>query len=137
MFKTTMASRVSCRTHYKFCRLYRLVKFVISSYTFSFDTTHNVLTVWLFCIVLWLIVSACVIFILHQKIQDGEMYLLVPAHPGCPDKVQRAVKWLCVCVCCFANNVCLNWAPFCVTVFNYSCVNVSSSRQDHIIPKHG
>jgi len=29
--------------------------------------------------------------------EDGEMYLLVLAHPGCPDKVQRAVKWLCVC----------------------------------------
>jgi len=27
------------------------------------------------------------------------MYLLVPAHLGCPDKVHRAVKWLCVCVC--------------------------------------
>ena len=28
---------------------------------------------------------------------SGWMFLLVPAHPGRP--VQRAVKWLCVCVC--------------------------------------
>jgi len=28
--------------------------------------------------------------------EDCEMYLLVPAHTGCT-KVQRAVKWLCVC----------------------------------------
>ena len=26
------------------------------------------------------------------------MFLLVPAHPGCPGLIQGAVKWLCVCV---------------------------------------
>jgi len=26
------------------------------------------------------------------------MFLLVQAHPGCLGKIQRAVKWLCVCV---------------------------------------
>jgi len=26
------------------------------------------------------------------------MFLLVPAHPGCPDQFQRAIKWVCVCV---------------------------------------
>jgi len=45
-------------------------------------------------------VSACVIFILHQKIQNmakGTLWVV-------PDKVQRAVKWLCVFVC-----VCVWW----------------------------
>jgi len=32
-----------------------------------------------------------------NKIQIGFTFL-VPAHPGSPE--QRAVKWLCVCVCC-------------------------------------
>jgi len=32
--------------------------------------------------------------------EDGEMYLLVPAHPGCPGQSpEMVVKWLCVCVC--------------------------------------
>jgi len=29
--------------------------------------------------------------------EDGKMCVSVPAHPRCPDKVQRAVKWLCMC----------------------------------------
>jgi len=45
--------------------------------------------------------SACVIFLLHQKIQKMAKctfwYQLIQV---VPDKVQRAVKWLCVCVCC-------------------------------------
>ena len=43
--------------------------------------------------------SACVIFILHHKIQKMVKctfwYQLARI---VPDKVQRAVKWLCVCV---------------------------------------
>ena len=31
--------------------------------------------------------TACVIFILHQKIQKMAKYHLVPAHPGCPGSV--------------------------------------------------
>jgi len=35
-------------------------------------------------------VSACVIFIFHQKI------LLLPAHPGCPGQSPESCKMLCV-----------------------------------------
>ena len=51
--------------------------------------------------------SACAIFILLQKIQKTAKctfwYRLTWI---VPDKVQRAVKWLCVCVCVnmAANN---------------------------------
>ena len=45
-------------------------------------------------------VAACVIFISHQKIQKTAIctfwYQLIR---DVPDKVQRAEKWLCVCVC--------------------------------------
>jgi len=42
--------------------------------------------VWMRWQSIWIVgASACVIFSLHQKIQnDGEMYLLVLALPGCP-----------------------------------------------------
>ena len=49
-------------------------------------------------------VSACVIFILLQK-----MHKMAKCTFWCrltrvvPDKVQRAVKWLCVCVCVCAQ----------------------------------
>jgi len=33
----------------------------------------------------------------HDMVLSGWMFLLVQAHPGCLDKIQRAVKWLCVC----------------------------------------
>jgi len=46
--------------------------------------------------------SACVFFILHQKIQKVTKctfwYQLTQV---ILDKVQRAVKWLCVCVCVY------------------------------------
>jgi len=48
----------------------------------------------LFC-VKWC-VCLCHLHFAPENPEDGEMYILVPAHPGCPDKVQRAVKWLCV-----------------------------------------
>jgi len=35
------------------------------------------------------------------KIQIGFTFL-VPAHPGSPG--QRAVKWVCVCVCCLQGG---------------------------------
>jgi len=36
---------------------------------------------------------------------SGWMFLLVPAHPGFPGQIpQRAVKRLCVCVCCFTTQ---------------------------------
>jgi len=43
--------------------------------------------------------SACVIFILHQKIQKMEKCTFwYELNQVVPDKVQRAVKWLCVLV---------------------------------------
>jgi len=44
--------------------------------------------------------SACVIFILHQKIQKmAKCIFWYQLTHVVPDKVQRAVKWLCVCNC--------------------------------------
>jgi len=44
--------------------------------------------------------SACVIFILHQKIQKmAKCTFWFQLTQVVPDKVQTAVKWLCVCVC--------------------------------------
>jgi len=43
--------------------------------------------------------SACVIFILLQtNPEDGKMYLLVLAHPGCPRQNPESRKMV-VCVC--------------------------------------
>jgi len=41
-----------------------------------------------------------------SKIQIGFTFL-VPAHPGSPG--QRAVKWVCVCVCVTAQQVYAEW----------------------------
>jgi len=44
-------------------------------------------------------VSACVIFVLHQKIQKtAKCTFWYQLTRVVPDKVQRTVKWLCVCV---------------------------------------
>ena len=34
---------------------------------------------------------------------SGQMFLLVPAHPGSPG--QRAIKWLCMYVCLQCHDV--------------------------------
>jgi len=45
-------------------------------------------------------VSACVILILHQKIQKmAKCAFWYQLTRVVPDKVQIAVKWLCVCLC--------------------------------------
>jgi len=50
-------------------------------------------------------VSACVIFILHQKIQKmAKCTFWYQLTWVVPDKVQSAVKWLCVCVCFFLRR---------------------------------
>jgi len=50
-------------------------------------------------------VSACVIFILHQKIQKmAKCTFWYQLTRVVPDKVQRVVKWLCVC-CVYALNL--------------------------------
>ena len=43
-------------------------------------------------------ICLCYLHFAPENPEDGKMYLLVPAHPGCPRQSQRAVKWLCVCV---------------------------------------
>jgi len=52
--------------------------------------------------------SACVIFILHQKIQKmAKCAFWYQLTQVVPDKVQRAVKWLCVCALQYtAGKVC-------------------------------
>jgi len=75
-------------------------------------------------------ICLCYLHFAPENPEDGEMYLLVPAHPGCPDKVQRAVKWLCVCCVCvvfrfsilcilFEVNLCILciWCFFAFVVF--------------------
>jgi len=44
-------------------------------------------------------ICLCYLHFAPENPEDGKMHLLVPAHPVVMDKVQRAVKWLCVCVC--------------------------------------
>jgi len=61
---------------------------------------------------IWIVgVSACVIFILHQKIQKmAKSTFWYQLTQVVLDKVQRAVKCLCVCVCartCVCD--CLTW----------------------------
>ena len=52
--------------------------------------------------------SACVIFILFQKIQKmAKCIFWYQLTRVVPDKVQRAVKWLCVCV----------WVCACVHIY--------------------
>ena len=42
-------------------------------------------------------ICLCYLHFAPENPEDGEMYLLVPAHPGFPGQVHRAVKWLCLC----------------------------------------
>jgi len=52
---------------------------------------------------IWIVgVSACVIFIFHQKIQKmAKCTFWYQLTRVVPDKVLRAVKWLCACVCVY------------------------------------
>ena len=43
-------------------------------------------------------ICLCYLHFAPENPEDGEMYLLVLAHRVVPDRVYRAVKWLCVCV---------------------------------------
>jgi len=55
-------------------------------------------------------VYLCYLHFAPENPEDGEMYLLVPAHPDFPGKVLRAVKWLCV-VCVMCVNM---FHPYCL-----------------------
>jgi len=47
---------------------------------------------------IWIVgASACVILLARENPEDGEMYLLVPAHSGCPGQSLESCKVL-VCV---------------------------------------
>ena len=76
---------------------------------------------------------------------SGWMFLLVPAHPGSPDKFHRAVKWLCVCVCVLLLLIFLCVVPYskkrwpsisCLMhakhSVSYHIITVSYSRQKKI-----
>jgi len=53
---------------------------------------------------------ARVIFILHQKIQKMAQFTFwYQLTRVVPDKVHRAVKWLCVCVCLLYNRLAYSW----------------------------
>jgi len=41
-------------------------------------------------------ICLCYLHFAPENPEDGEMYLPVPAHPGCPERR----KWLCVCCVC-------------------------------------
>jgi len=45
----------------------------------------------------WCICQCCLHFAAENP-EDGEMYLLVPAHPGCPGQSPESRKMV-VCVC--------------------------------------
>jgi len=71
--------------------------------TFYTFTNIRLLTVcqlvWMGWQSIWIVdASACVIFSLHQKIQKmAKCAFWYQLTRVVPDKVQRAVKWLCVC----------------------------------------
>jgi len=44
-------------------------------------------------------ICLCYLHFAPENPEDGKVYLSVPALGVVPDKVQRAVKWLCVCEC--------------------------------------
>jgi len=56
------------------------------------------------------------------------MFLLVLAHPGCPDKIHRAVKRLCVCVRlkCIGHGTkdLIHWPCMSVKGVSYSSLHV-------------
>jgi len=54
-------------------------------------------------------VCLCYYLHLHQKIQKMAMYLLVPAHPGCPRQSPESCKMVvCMCVCvCVCVRACM------------------------------
>jgi len=60
-------------------------------------------------------------FVSPENPENSEMYLLAPAHLGVPDKVQAAVKRLCVCVCvcvCLRERVLYVMIPSVQLVYN-------------------
>jgi len=56
-------------------------------------------------------VCLCYLHFAPENPEDGEMYLLVPAHPGCPGQSPENCKnscvraCVCVSVCCVLLNV--------------------------------
>jgi len=45
-------------------------------------------------------ICLCYLYFAPENPEDGKMYLLVPAHPGCPGQGPQSCKMVvCVCVC--------------------------------------
>ena len=55
----------------------------------SLDAVHA--DCWYICL--------CYLHFAPENPEDGEMYLLVPTHPGCPGKSPESRKMVGVCVC--------------------------------------
>jgi len=49
-------------------------------------------------------VCLCYLYFSKENPEDGEMYFLAPAHPGCPGQTPESCKMAVVCLC-----VCMLW----------------------------
>jgi len=49
-------------------------------------------------------VCLCYVHFAPENPEDGKMYLLVPAHPGCPGQSPESCKTV-VCVCVFVHSL--------------------------------
>ena len=52
-------------------------------------------------------ICLCYLHFAAENPEDGKMYLLVPAHPGCPGQSPESCKMVVVCVC---SMVCVCWS---------------------------
>jgi len=48
-------------------------------------------------------VCLCYLHFAPENPEDGKMYLLVPAHPGCPGQSPQSHKMVVWCVCVYIN----------------------------------
>jgi len=56
-------------------------------------------------------ICLCCLHLAPENPVDGEMYLLVPAYPGCPGQSPESHKWLC-CVCVLLLIYCHHVSDF-------------------------
>ena len=56
-------------------------------------------------------ICLCYLHFAPENPEDGEMYFLVLAHPGCPGQSSESHKRLCVCVC-----VCCTYATSMISI---------------------
>jgi len=56
-------------------------------------------------------ICLCYLHFAPENPEDGEIYLLVPAHPGCPGHREPKNGCVCVCVCGQTGLVSLGRQP--------------------------